>query len=454
MKVFNIVDYGARYSDVPQTENIQKAIDDCFLAGGGRVVIPCGVFLTGGLRIRSGVELYLESGAILKGSRDPEDYFGYMKDTLEPIEIEEIGNTPKTCRSAISTSRWSNGLIRAFDAHDIAVIGEKGSYMDGCNCMDPEGEANFRGPHGMSIWRCENIRLEGYTFMHSANWCHAIFQSKNITVRGITVYGGHDGLDFRTCDNVLVEDCELQCGDDCVAGFDINDMIVRNCIVNSACQSFRVGGNNVLIENCNSIERPLRFPFRLYLSDEEKKNGADTGKDPRVRHEMIVGFTYYCDHRADLRRPAENIVLRNCEFSQARELLRLEFDGLHRWCCNRSLRSVTFENCSVGEIIRPGMLWGDAKEKVTCHFKNVTIRAKEGVEHFPLFVAANFDKIIFENCTVEGWDNPEIWVASDGIVEQIGSTPIKVRKATWDECIEAHPWGIAPEDRGKNRTFV
>ena len=452
MNVFNIVDYGARYSDVPQTKSIQKAIDDCFLAGGGKVLIPAGVYLTGGIRLRSGVELYLESGAILKGSRDPEDYFGYTEDALEPIEMEEVGNTPKTCRSAISTSRWSNGLIRAFDAHDIAVIGEKGSYIDGDNCMDPEGEANFRGPHGMSIWRCENIRLEGYTFLHSANWCHAIFQSKNITVRNISVFGGHDGLDFRTCDNVLVENCELQCGDDCVAGFDINDMTVRNCTVNSACQSFRVGGNNVLIENCNSIERPLRFPFRLYLTDEEKKNGANTGKDPRVRHEMIAGFTYYCDYRADLRRPAENVVLRNCEFSQARELLRLEFDGLHRWCCNRSLRSITLENCSVGEIIRPGILWGDEKEKVTCHFKNVTIRAKDGVEHFPLFVAANFDKIIFENCTLEGWEQPEIWVASDGVVEQIGSTPIKVRKATREECIEAHPWGIAPQDLEKIKT--
>ncbi len=454
MKIFNILDYGAHYSDVPQTEKIQKAIDDCFLAGGGRVLVPAGVYLTGGIRLRSCVELYLESGAILKGSRDPEDYFGYTKDTLEPVEMEPIGTTPKTCRSAVSTSRWCNGLIRAFDAHDIAVVGEKGSYIDGCNCMDPEGEEKYRGPHGMSMWRCENIRLEGYTFMHSGNWCHAIFQSKNITVRNIKVFGGHDGVDFRTCDNVLVEDCEFQTGDDCVAGFDIHDMTVRNCTVNSACQAFRVGGNNILIENCNSLERPLRFPIRFHMSDEEKKSGANTGKNEKIRHDMIVSFSYYCDNRAKLRKPAENIVIKNCSIAQARELLRLEFDGLHRWCCNRSLRSITFENCSVSEIIRPGMLWGDENEKVTCHLKNVTIRAKEGVENFPLFVAANFDKIIFENCTVEGWEDPQIWVASEGIVEQIASTPITVKKATWDQCIEAHPWGIAPQDKGKKRTFV
>lgn len=57
MKVFNICDYGAKYCDKVQTKAIQTAIDDCFLAGGGRVLIPSGVYLTGGLRLRSGVEL-------------------------------------------------------------------------------------------------------------------------------------------------------------------------------------------------------------------------------------------------------------------------------------------------------------------------------------------------------------------------------------------------------------
>ena len=176
-------------------KKIQAALDACFLAGGGRVVIPCGVFVTGGIRLRSNTELYLERGAILKGSRDPEAYFAYREDKIEPVTLEEAGTDPKHGRSSIATSAWSNGLIRAMDAENIAVVGEKGSYFDGCNCFDPEGEQNYRGPHGMSIWRCRNIRLEGYTFINSGNGCHAIFKSKNITVRNIEVYGGHDGVD-------------------------------------------------------------------------------------------------------------------------------------------------------------------------------------------------------------------------------------------------------------------
>ena len=449
-KVWNICDYGACFSDQLQTGKIQKAIDDCFLAGGGRVLIPCGVYVTGSLRIRSHVELYLESGAILKGSRNPEDYFGYREDKLEPVTIEEVGKTPKTGRSAISTSRWSNGLLRAFDAEDIAVVGEKGSYIDGCNCYDPQGENDFRGPHGMSFWRCRGIRLEGYTFINSSNWCHAIFQSQDITVRNIAVYGGLDGFDARTCDNVIVEDCKFYTGDDCIAGFDNNDVVIRGCILNTSCMPLRFGGNNVLVENCVSDER--RFAGRLRLSLEDKICGELTNAS--LRHESHTAFSYYCDHRADLRKPAENIVIRNCRFDQERELIRLEFDGLHRWCCNRSLRSIRFEDCQISDLIATGMLWGDANEKVICCFKNTTISCREGYGDVPLLAAGNFEKLTFEDCRIEGYNNPTILAGTDDPVEVIRSTPITVKKATQEECIAAHPTGLASQDVGKNLRFV
>ena len=65
-----------------QHEKIQKAIDTCFLSGGGEVIIPSGKYKIGGIRIRSNITLKLESGVHLMGSNDPEDYFNYIKDTL------------------------------------------------------------------------------------------------------------------------------------------------------------------------------------------------------------------------------------------------------------------------------------------------------------------------------------------------------------------------------------
>ena len=447
MKIFNVRDYGAKTCDRLQTEAIQKAIDECFLSGGGRVVIPCGVYITGGLRIRSGVQLYLESGAILKGSRDPEDYFGYRNDTIEPVVLEEVGNTVKTGRSCISTSRWCNGLIRALDAHDFSIIGEKGSYIDGDNAYDPEGEHNYRGPHGISVWRCKNMYFEGYTFLNSSNWCHAIFQSQNITIKNITIQGGEDGIDIRTCDNVLIEGCDINTGDDAVAGFDNNDVIVRNCKLNSACMPLRIGGNNFLVENCVSDER--NFGPRGTLSLEDKIKGSLSASDGR--HECRAVFSYYCDFRADLRKTPEKIVIRNCRFEQTRETIRLEFTGLNRWCRQRALKEITFEDCYMGDLYYTGMLWGDAEDKVICRFKNVTFACREGMGDVPLLVLGNVEKLLFEDCRFDGYSKPILLIGTDDEknVEVVRSGEIELRKASFEECVEAHPGGIALLDQGK-----
>lgn len=253
MKIFNVRDYGAKTADTLQTDAIQKAIDDCFLAGGGRVVIPCGVFLTGGLRIRSGVELYLESGAILKGSREAKDYFGYREDKIEPVVIqEEVPSSDQRRRSMVPTSRWNNALIRALDAHDFAIIGEKGSYIDGCNAYDREGEHEYR-------------------------------------------------------------------------------------------------------------------------------------------------------------------------------------------------------NCYMGDLFQTGMLWGDAEDKVICRFKNVTFACCEGAGEVPLLAVGNVEKLLFEDCTFEGYTKPAILVGTDDAdnIEVVRSGEIEVRKVSFEDCILAHPSGIAKLDRGK-----
>ncbi len=445
MKIFNILDYGAKICDQLQTSAIQKAIDECFLAGGGRVVIPCGIFLTGGLRIRSKVQLYLESGAILKGSYDPEDYFDYRKDALEPVTVEEVGNTPPTCRSATSTSDWCNALIRALDAHDFSIIGEKGSYFDGSNVYNPDGENNCRGPHGICVWRSKNMHFEGYTFLNSSNWCHAIFQSQNITFRNVTVHGGFDGVDIRTCDNVIIRDCDFNTGDDAVAGFDNHDVVVRDCKLNSAAMPLRIGGNNFLVENCISSQR--NFGQRLGLDVEKKRKNRIS--DQTCRHESHAVFSYYCDFRATLRKAPENIVIRNCRFDQAREVMRLEFTGLNRWCRQRALKEITFENCFIGDLCKTGMLWGDAEDKVICRFKNVVFSCRQGEEDTPMLAVGNVEKLIFEDCTFSGYE-PILLVGTDDMenIEIIRSGEMRLQRASFEECVAAHPGGVASQDKG------
>ena len=447
MKVFNICDYGAKTCDALQTKNIQSAIDACFLAGGGRVVVPAGVYISGSFRLRSNVELYLETGAIIKGVRDPEEYFSYRDDEIEPIVIENNDSRYEKGKSNDPTSRWSNALIKVLDAENVTITGEKGSYFDGCYCFDPYGEQNYRGPHGINIWRSKNIKLSGYTFINSSNWCHVIVKCQDIHISNVTVHGGCDGVNFHCCDNAIIEDCKINSGDDCVAGFNNHNVIIRNCTLNTPCMPFRLGGNNILAENCISDER--NFGTRRWLADEKKRMGEVT--DANCNHMAHTPFSYYCDYRwGELRKDPENVIIRNCRFDQADELIRVEYDGKHRFCQNRGLHDITMENCSVKELVDTGMVWGKDVEKVTCIFRNVHIACKKGHEDVPMLVVGNFDRLVFEDCTIEGYTEPTILLGTDDEdkIEIINSTPIKIKRVTKEECIQAHPGGISSADRG------
>ena len=94
-KQYHITDYGASPAEADNTAAIQSAIDTCFREGGGTVVIPCGTFLTGDIRLRSHVTLYLTENAVLRGIRDPRAYYHYQSDTVEPLSPDwYAGNTP------------------------------------------------------------------------------------------------------------------------------------------------------------------------------------------------------------------------------------------------------------------------------------------------------------------------------------------------------------------------
>lgn len=293
--VYSIVDYGALADGKLCTDKIQKAIDDCFLNGGGEVAIPAGQYLVGGLRLRSNVTLHLLENAVLMGSVDPEDYVGYIHDRIEPISFEERDKPVSTIKcvpdkridaSAVPYSRWNNAVIRAVNAKNISIIGEKGSEINGQNCFDEQGEEHYRGPHAINMWFCENITLRGYTIRDSANWAHAIQNSQNITVRNVTVLGGHDGFDVRTCDDILVEDCRFLTGDDCIAGFDNIGVTVRRCYFESACSWFRFGATDMLVEECRGVRPPSTVFAVIFL---RKKN--ETGHPTRM---LVVVAAIMC----------------------------------------------------------------------------------------------------------------------------------------------------------------
>lgn len=418
----NIKDYGAKETGCLQTAIIQKAIDDCFLNGGGRVIIPAGFFRTGGLRLRSNVTLYLKSGAVLEGSDNPEEYMAYKNDTVEPISLD---NPKNLSGSVYPYSRWCNALIRAINAENVAIVGEENSYIDGVDCYDALGEEKYRGPHAICIWDCKNITLKGYTIRNSANWAHAIFRSCNISADNISVFGGHDGFDIRTCDNVTVENSTFDTGDDAIAGFDNINVVVRNCLLNSSCSCTRFGGTDVLFENCRAYS-PSGYNFRGMLTPEQKASRASS--DRAVPRRTSTAFKYYCDFRAEIRKTPGNIVFRNCEFDSVKHPMLLLFDGNHIWCCNRSLSSVTFENCRFENVCEPMLVHGDCNEPVSLTFRNIYISAESGRSDIPVMELCNYTVAEFDNVKLTGFKKPRITTYSDGNVV-VSDTELAVEKA-------------------------
>ena len=427
--IFSITDFGAECSQQLQTAAIQAAIDACVAAGGGKVTVPAGTFYTGSIRLRSRVTLYLQAGAVLKGSRDPQDYFGYRADTVEPLAAECITDalyTPPTMRMTatyvdsmpefdflrVAGSRWNNAIIRAFDADDIAIEGEEGAVIDGSNTYDALGEEHYRGPHAITLFGCTNVRLQGYTVRDSANWAHNLRDCENVCLQNVTVLAGHDGVHFSQCRNVTVRDCAFYTGDDCVAGFANVNVLVENCILNSSCSAMRFGGTNVLVRGCD-VYGPGKYLFRGSLSTEEKQQGIlleNTGH----RNNMLSFFTYYADYSLPVTETPGNILIRDCRVSMADRLLHYNFSSNEPWQRQCPLADITFENITADGIAMPLSLYGAPDAAVNQTMRRCGLSVREGVEPFPLIRACHY-RIALEDVAVSGDITALVLARSQGV---------------------------------------
>lgn len=416
-KVYLITDYGASPdTDALQTDFIQSAIDECFRNGGGEVVIPRGDFRTGDIRLRSHVTLKLLSGAKLIGSRDPEEYFHYLNDKLEPLP--ESYMTPQLFTPfrnfkptdhydpddhnydyvRLAGSRWNNALIRAFDAEDIAVIGEPDSIIDGDDPFDEVGEENYRGPHGMTFFGCKGVRLAGYTIVNTGNWAHNLHGCDNIDYSGVTALAGHDGIHMSVCSNIKITDSVFKTGDDCIAGFANVNTIVERCYINSSCSAFRFGGTNMVVRDCDLVG-PGEYAFRGSLSKEDKRAGVPSPKDGGRRN-MLAAFTYYADYSLPITEKPGNIVIENCRLKNIDTILHYNFSGNETWQKQRPLADITFANIDAEEIKKPLTAYGGASEPFTLTLRDFRVRFSE---KSPAFLwLCNHDRVLLERVKVEG----------------------------------------------------
>ena len=206
------------------TGSIDKAIDACATAGGGTVYLPAGTYLSGTIRLKSNITLWLDSGAKLLGSKDLAQY-----------------------RTAVDGQVWYDALIMAKGIRDVAIVGR--GVIDGNRVSNPKGEERIRGPHAVLFFDCQNITVRDVTIQDSGNYSLILRSCENVNVDGLAVHGGWDGINMHDTKNATITNCRLFTGDDGLAGRYWENVTVSNCILNSAANAIRVGGHNVLIAN-------------------------------------------------------------------------------------------------------------------------------------------------------------------------------------------------------------
>ena len=305
------------------TVPFQKAIDRVAGEGGGEVVVPKGVYKVTALRLKNGVTLRLEEGALLRPSRDSADY---GEEKLPTVGAE--------------------------NATDIAVVG-KGVIEGGGDCFyATNGVAlSVRRPHFVLYFKnCKGLRVEDVTLKYSMHWTCRLECSEDVVVRGVTIRNRcyamqncTDGIDLVSCRHVLIEKCDIETGDDGIClkselGKSVptdkhpvmSDITVRDCVIATTCNATKIG-----TETVGNIENVLFERITV------RKHSCITGKNPVPSGVCIAAISLQSNDGAKVR----NITCRDytIEDCYAPVFVQLQHRTSHRPCELGSLGEITIE---------------------------------------------------------------------------------------------------------------
>ncbi|MBE7171489.1 MAG: glycoside hydrolase family 28 protein [Williamsia sp.] len=303
---FFITDCGAVQNDQQKTSAaIAQAIDKASKAGGGIVVVPKGEWLTGKIHFKSNVNLHLDKGAVLLFSGDPADYLPAVHSSWEGLECYNYSpliyayhckNIALTGEGEIKARMevWEKWFARPA-AHMNSI---KNLYNQSWNNVpvikrQMVNDTSHLRPQFIQFNRSENILLEGIHITNSPFWTIHLYLAKNVVIRAVKVYAhGHnnDGVDPEMSQNVLIEHCVFDQGDDAIAiksgrnpeGWRLKtpskNIVIRNCTVKNGHQLVAIGSElsggieRVFADSCTVVDG-AKLNHLLFIKTNERMGG-------------------------------------------------------------------------------------------------------------------------------------------------------------------------------------
>lgn len=330
---FSIADYGAvAGGEVSNTEAIARAIKACNKAGGGRVVVPHGEWLTGPIHLLSNVNLHLAEGATLRFTDNPSDYLPAVMTSWEGMECYNY-----------------SPLVYAFECENIAITGTgtlapimdtwrtwfkrpkphmealKQLYTMASTDVPVEerqmavGENNMR-PHLIHFNRCKNILLDSFKIRESPFWTIHLFLCDGGIVRNLDVYAhGHnnDGVDIEMSRNFLIENCQFDQGDDAV---------VIKAGRNQDAWRLNAPSENIVVRNCTVLQGHVLLGIGSEMSGGVRNVYMH---DCEVRDSVFRLFFVKTNHRRG--GFVENIWMKRVEAEAMQRVMEVDMDVLYQW---------------------------------------------------------------------------------------------------------------------------
>ena len=273
----SITDFGAVADDATiNTKAIQAAIDHLATSGGGTVVVPQGVFVSGALFFKRKVNLHLQKGAVLKCSTDMANF---------PVQRTRI--------EGHFEEKFNPALINAKECDGFHISGE--GTLDGAGrpiwdlfwklrnaSPNPGNFPNIGVPRARMalIESSRGVTVEGITFKDSQFWNLHLYKCQDVLVRQARFEvpddyrqaPSTDGIDVDSCQKVTVDGCFFSVTDDCIAAKGskgphatddkdsppVEQIRVRNCVYKRGGGVLTLGSEativrDVIVENCKVI---------------------------------------------------------------------------------------------------------------------------------------------------------------------------------------------------------